>query len=141
MIIADFECPKCGKIREEIVHSAVWQGTCPECHCLTKRIITLGGVNCANEDARHIREAARTLLDPETARHSDKAHVRDLAENPTRSNLKRYLKAEGLRYAENERGAPPLFRKPEPINREKLRKEVLDGYRKRNSISIETSRH
>jgi len=144
MIIADFECAnkRCKKLEEDVlIESHVWYKTCRHCGHDAKRIITIGRVNMANEDAQHIREAAKTLLDPETARHSDKPHVRDLAESPTRSNLQRYLKAEGLRYAENEKGAPPLYRKPEPINREKLRREVLDGYRKERSISIETSRH
>lgn len=141
MIIADFECTKCGKTTEDIVDSSVWEGTCPECGGKTKRIMTLGGVNCANEDAKHIRESAAALLDMETARRSEKPHVRELAENPTRSNLNRYLKAEGIRYAENEKGAPPLFRNREPVNRERIRKEVYEQFRRQNSISIETSRH
>lgn len=141
MIIADFECPKCGHIHEDIIDSSVWEGTCPECGEKTKRIMTLGGVNCANEDARHIRDSAATLLDMETARHSDKPHVRDLAENPTRSSLNRYLKVEGIRYVENERGAPPVFQRQKPIDRERMRREIYDTYRKSKSITIETSRH
>ena len=124
MIIADFECTECGKVAEDIIDSSVWEGTCPECGGKTKRIMTLGGVNCANEDAPHIRESAATLLDMETARHSDKPHIWDLAENPTRTNLNRYMKAEGIRYMENEKGGPPVFRHREPINRERLRKEL-----------------
>jgi len=141
MIIADFECMKCGHIHEDIIDSSVWEGTCPKCGGKTKRIMTLGGVNCANEDAKHIRDSASSLLDMETARYSDKPHVRELAENPTRSNLNRYLKAEGIRYAENEKGAPPIFQRRQPIDRDRLRKEVYDTYRQSKAITIETSRH
>lgn len=139
MIIADFECTnkQCKKQEPDVfIENHVWYKRCPYCGHDAKRIITLGSVNTANEDAPHIRESARALLDPDTARHSDKPHVRALAENPTRSNLNRYLKAEGIRRAENEGGAPPRYRAPEKPDKEQIRKEVYEKYRERNAIRL-----
>lgn len=136
MIISDFECTKCGAVTEDIIDSSVWEGTCPECRGRTKRLIGIGAVNTVNDDAPHIRESARTLLDPDTARHSDKAHVRDLALNPTRANLKRYMNVEKIRYVENEKGAPPAFTRPPKPDRTQQKEAAYEALRKSRAIEV-----
>jgi predicted DsbA family dithiol-disulfide isomerase len=142
MIIVDFRCqnPACGRIEVDVMTDAGnWKSTCPWCWNESKRIIAIGRVNTANDDAVHIREAAKALLDPDTARKSDKPHVRELAERPTRANLNRYLKAEGLRYAENEKGGPPVYKRPEKVDMTKAKKEVYESFRKSRALTVNAS--
>lgn len=138
MIIADFECPKCGHIHEDIIDSSAWEGICTKCGEKTKRIMTLGGVNCANEDALHIRQSAEALLDMDVARQSKDPIERALANSPTRSNLKAYLKHKNLRYVENENGGPPVYRKPRGFDMGKVHREVMERFRMRNRLEIRT---
>ena len=130
MILADFECTKCGSVIEDIIDSSIWEGTCSECHGRTMRLPGIGRVNTVNDDAPHIRDSAKHLLDPDTAHLSDKAHVRDLALNPTRTNLNRFMKAEKIRYVENEGGAPPVYKRPEKPDTSKLREAMHNAVRK-----------
>ena len=142
MIIVDFECQnkRCGAIEMDVmIDSNEWERTCPACGAESKRIIAIGRINTANDDAVHIREAAKALLDPDTARKSDKPHIRELAENPTRSNLNRYMKAEGIRYAENEKGGPPVYKRPAKVDMTKAKKEAYESYRKANALTVHAS--
>jgi hypothetical protein len=109
---------------------------CPKCGIMSLKQVCVCKVNVLNEDAPHIRESVNALLDMETAHLSDKAHVRELAAHPTRSNLKRYLKAEGLRYAENEGGAPPRYKRPEAPDTSKIVKELIEKKRKRDGLEV-----
>jgi len=137
MPIYDYNCKKCGEFESIERISDTWT-ICPTCGKRAKRIISLGGtaVNMTNEDALHVRQSAEILLNKETAPTDPRPHVRDLANNPTRSNLKRYLKVEGLRYAENEGGAPPRYRKPEGRDRGAITKELLEKHRARTAIEV-----
>lgn len=137
MPLYDFKCPKHGLFEEFLSSSETFSFVnCPKCGIMSPKQPCVCKVNIANEDAPHIRESANALLDMETAHLSDKAHVRELAAHPTRSNLKRFLKAEGLRYAENEGGAPPRYRKPEEPDRTKIIKEVIEKKRKRERLEV-----
>jgi hypothetical protein len=143
MIIADFECQnrRCRKREDDVlIENHVWYKTCPICGYESKRIPSIGRVNMANDDAVYIREAAKVLLDPDTARNSDKRHVRELAENPTRSNLNRYLKTEGLRYAENEKGAPPIYQRPAKVDMTKAKQEAYESYKKDRALTVNAAR-
>lgn len=133
MILADFQCTyrKCGRIEEDLfIESGQWYKQCPACRNLSKRIPSIGRINTVNDDASHIRDAARHLLDPDTAHLSDKVHVRELATNPTRSNLNRFLRAEKIRYAENEGGAPPRYKRPPKPDTTKQREAMHNAIRK-----------
>ena len=135
--IYDYACKKCG-IFESIERISDTWTNCPTCGKYSNRIISMGksAVNTANEDALHVRQSAAALLNKETAAKDPRPHVRDLANHPTRTNLKRYLKAEGLRYAENEGGAPPRYRKPEGRDRGQIAKELYEKHRERNAIEV-----
>jgi hypothetical protein len=106
---------------------------------MSRKLISACRVNIANEDALHIRQSAEALLDRETAHLSDKPHVRALAAKPTRTNLKAYLKAEGLRYAENEGGAPPVYRKPPPVDEKKLAEKVMQARIKDRRLEVRST--
>lgn len=141
MIMADFECTnkRCKKLAQDVlIDSYIWYRRCPYCGHDAKRIITLGSVNCANEDAQHIRESAAALLDMETARHSKDPIERALAESPSRSNLNAYLRHKNLRYVENEKGGPPVYRKKPDPDMSRVQREVMERYRDRNRLEVRT---
>lgn len=131
----DFECPKHG-LFEAFEDAEKTMVPCPICCKMSRKRPSIGRVNVSNEYAAHIRDSARALLDPETAHLSDKEHVRALAKCPTRSNLYRYLKAEGLRYAENEGGAPPRYRKPQEPGAGEVAADLLARKKKRDALEV-----
>lgn len=131
----DYECPRHG-LFESFGDSENKSVLCPRCGRISSKRPSIGRVNVANEDASHIRESAKALLDPETAHLSDKEHVRALAANPTRTNLQRYLKAENLRYVENEGGGPPRYRKPQEPDAGRITDELLRKKRKRDALEV-----
>lgn len=137
MPIYDYECRDCGRF-EAITTVDDTRILCPTCKKKAKRIISLGrnAVNMSNEDALHIRQSADILLDKERAAKDPRAHVRDLANNPNRTNLKKYLKAEGLRYVENEGGAPPRYRRPEGRDSGSITSELYQKHRERSKVEI-----
>ena len=137
MPVYDYSCRKCGIFEQLAKVNEVW-ASCPSCGKNSKRIISIGksAVNMANEDVLHVRQSADILLNKETAANDPRPHARALANNPTRTNLKNYLKAEGLRYAENEGGAPPRYRKPEGRDREAITGELYQKHRERSAIEV-----
>ena len=137
MPLYDFECPKHGKY-EDFCDSNISLHYCPKCGKRSHKLLSIGRINVSNEDAPHIRESANALIDKETARFSDDPHTRALAEKPTRSNLNAYLKANKLRYAENEGGAPPRYRPPAPVDTKALVNEVYQKKRKRDRLEVRT---
>lgn len=114
MPLYDYECPACGNITERIAATDDECLPCPECGNIARRIITMSGVHCANEDAAWIRSAAE-MADPHGG-----PHCRELIKNPTRANLKKWMRKEGLRHKEP--GERPTTRPPqaEPPSVDKL---------------------
>ena len=92
MPIYDFKCEKCGKIFEKI---AGINETVSCCGVPSKRVITQSGVFCANEDADWIRRVI-----PAVNKKSKVPETQEFLKSPTRSNLKKHLKASGLRWLE-----------------------------------------
>jgi len=128
MILSDFKCKNknCGFIFEEIITPDVKTLKCPRCGSEAKRIITTSTVNLANEDAPWIRSILE-VVDKE----SNKPETIEFLRNPTRSNYKRWMKAEGLRHLEP--GEKP--QKPK-IDLDKIKERVLEKYRERTRIEI-----
>lgn len=91
MILYDFECERCGNTIEVFTDSQTNTGTCPLCGGKTKKIISIGRVNCMNEDANWIRSVTE-VVDKEGGQH-----CQEFLKNPTRSNYKKWMKGEGLR--------------------------------------------
>jgi hypothetical protein len=48
------------------------------------------------------------------------------------------LKDKKIRYAENEGGAPPRFKKPEPVNVKNIAKEMWQKKQKRDRMELIT---
>lgn len=111
MILADFQCKACG-VHERIVDSGMWHDKCPTCGRKTKRIMSVSGVYTGNQDGSYAKESAAALLDMDAAKRSPDPLERELAANPNREHLRKYMRAKSLRHAENEGGAPPTYRKP-----------------------------
>lgn len=134
----DFECQNasCGRIHEALEHDSVLARVCPFCQWHAKRIISVSGAFCANEDAEWVRSSAAALLDPDIARKSHDPIERRLAENPTRSNLSAYMRHKGLRIVENEKGGPPVYRKPEGPDRAAIRKQLVEKHVARRRIEV-----
>ena len=137
LALFDFECPEHG-IFESLIDRKFWLEKCPVCGKMCHKIISACKINVANDDAQHIRESANALIDRETARFSDDPITKALAEKPTRSNLNAYLKDKKIRYAENEGGAPPRFKKPEPVDTKSIAKEMWQKKQKRDRLEVRT---
>lgn len=114
VILVDFECanPTCGTIFEELAAPAQEFMFCPACGSRAKRIISVSGAYLGNQDAKWIRESAEALVDKEAAVHSKDPLERQLATNPTREAVRAYMQQKGLRYFENQGGAPPRWKRP-----------------------------
>ena len=139
MPIYVYECDKCGDQTEHILSiHADPQMNCHKCEGgVARRIIVASGQYCANQDSPWVRSSAAALLDPDIARKSHDPIERRLAETPNRENLKAYMKHKGLRIAENEKGGPPVYRKPERgPDRAIVRKQLTEKLIARRRIEI-----
>lgn len=125
--VYDFECEK-GHITESIEHHSVDNIQCRRCRGRARKIITLNGPNCVNEDADWIRSVLDVVDKDSRARH-----VLEFRQNPTRENYRKWMKNEGLRHLE-----PGEERKPYPDapDMSKARKEVWDKHVRRNRLEV-----
>ena len=80
-IIADYEC-KDGHINEHIVESGTSFAKCPVCGKQAKRIITINGVNTANENSGWIKSTL-DVVDKE----NPAPHVQDFVNTPRLYNI------------------------------------------------------
>lgn len=138
MIISDFECQGCGGIFEELINSGDWHSNCPKCGEMSNRIITVGRVYMGNSDGSWAVDSANALLDIDVSRMSNDPLERALATNPTRENLRRYMRSRGLRIAENEKGAPPVYKRPDPPDLSRISDQLYHRLRDRRSVTLRT---
>jgi len=125
----DFECPKCGNIEERIVHHSVGFVKCSKCQKgASKKIISVSGTNCFNDDSPWVRTVLEVV-----DKDSKAPHVVEFRKNPTRQNYKNWMKGEGLRHME-----PGEERKPytKDVDTTKLNKEVWEAHRERNRMVV-----
>jgi len=135
MILVDFSCRRCG-VYERIVDAGTWTDKCPTCGRKTKRIFSVSRVYLGNQDGSYAAESAAALLDMDIARRSADPLERNLATNPNRENLQKYLKAKGLRHAENEKGAPPVYRRPPDPDLKSIADALMRRHQERKRIEI-----
>jgi len=126
----DYECRHCGKIKEILTDSDETDIIPCLCGGNAHRIISAPGVHLGNQDAKWIRESAAALIDREVALKSKDPLERKLATNPDRASVKAYMKQKGLRYYENEKGAPPVYKKPPEIDTRSIGEAVYKKFRK-----------
>lgn len=97
MPLYDYSCSRCGRIYELLFKIAdrPHAVNCHVCGGFALRRIAVSGVHCANDDAPWVR----TVVDVVDKKSQNPA-TREFIKNPTRSNLDRHLKANGLRHAD-----------------------------------------
>ena len=127
MPLFDYQCDQCGHIHEEVQHWNVYTVPCPKCEGNAQKIISLSGVNTANNDAEWIRSIVE-VVDKDSSDPVDVA----MRTNPTRDNMKRWMKEKGLRHFEpgeerNNRPDPPdMDRLTEATFRERQKRHALE---------------
>ncbi len=127
MRIYDFECQKCDLIFEAFVNVNEMSLRCKKCGRPAKRIISISGSAWRNEDAPWIRSCLEVV-----DKDSRKSHVVEFRKNPNRTNLKKWLKGEGLRHMHEGEKIP----KREEVDLTAVNKEVWQAYRKRNALEV-----
>lgn len=133
MPIYDYECTnmECRHIHERYARADQEEVSCPRCAADAVRIISASGHFCANEDADWIRTVTEVV-----DREDKSPTTQRFLKNPTRTNLKRFMSEKGLVPLENERGGPPVFKGPPPVDSERLTKATFERFRKRNRLEI-----
>lgn len=97
MPLYDYECEHCHNLHERFykLDNRPKAIPCHRCGQPAWRNISVPGVNCSNDDAPWVR----TVVDVVDKKSQNPA-TREFIKNPTRSNLDRHLKANGLRHAD-----------------------------------------
>lgn len=124
MPVYDWECLKCGTVFEAI-RQVDETADCPNCGGETKRLISVPGVNCHNEDADWIRSVTE-VVDKEGGRAAQ-----EFLKNPTRTNYHNWMREEGIRPFEKGESI-----KPAPVDTSRIEREVIERHRQRNRIEI-----
>ena len=76
---------------------------CPNCGFSARRLMSVPGVNVANQDADWIRSVTEVV-----DKDSDKPATKEFLKDPTRKNYQAWMKSEGIRpYEPGERTTPP----------------------------------
>lgn len=138
MPIYDYECKECGHLAVDVIAGIDDQLLdCPECTRKMERIISMSGVHTANEDAEWIRSVTE-IVEKEPHCVASQEFLR----SPTRTNLKRWMDAKGLRHIENHHGGPPLainrrhIRKQQQETDTKILKAVMERRAKRHTLHV-----
>lgn len=130
MIAADFQCPS-GHITEAFCH---WKQKKIVCKCgkKAKRIITMGGVNTANDTPPWLKSVVDVV-----DKTSHKSHVREFVKNPNRKTYKAWMKGEGIRPLDHtEHGGPPVYHQPPETDTARVREEVARRHFERKRIEL-----
>jgi putative FmdB family regulatory protein len=124
MPLYDYECPRCGKIEEHYALPDEKEMAC-SCGVMARRIFSPGNKH-PNEDAGWIASVLE-VVDKEGGPHCQ-AFLKD----PTRTNYRNWMKAEGLRPFED--GEKPG--RPSGPDMGKIRKEVWEKDVRRRRIEL-----
>jgi len=132
MPLYDYECPSCGIIPDVFAGINDDTTTCPHCGAESRRIVSISGQYCGNQDATWLK----SVLDV-VDKSSRKPHVRAFVDNPTRENYKRWMKGEGIVPADHKvHGGPPVYQKPPDPDMTSVNKEVWEKHRARKRIEL-----
>jgi len=125
MPLYEMECPACGH-QFEVIAGIDEIIDCPKCAGTAKRLISVHGPNLVSQEAEWIR-SVRDVVDKEGG-----PAAQEFLKRPTRDNLNAWMKAEGVRHMEP--GEKP--RKPDPVNMDRINKEVWEKHQRRNRVEI-----
>lgn len=109
MPVYDYECYEC-EHRFEVIESPSQQAarSCPECGKASRRIISAGRCFTGNNEAAWVKTVQDVVAKGEDADAHDR---RFLSSGMTKNDLKRWMKAKGLRHLEP--GEPTKPPKPD----------------------------
>jgi len=124
----DFKCTKCGNIDERIEHHTAELVGCSKCKGVAKKIISVRGPNCSNDNSQWVRSVLEVV-----DKDSKAPHVVEFRKNPTRQNYRKWMKGEGLRHLEPGEENKPY---PAPADLTQLHKEVWAAHRARNRMVV-----
>lgn len=98
MPIYDFECtnPDCKNVSEHVVNLGTSEVSCPACGSPAAKIFSPMGAGTFNEDAAWIRSVLEVV-----AKDSTKPYTQEFLRRPTRANMQRWMRAEGIRHVED----------------------------------------
>jgi hypothetical protein len=125
--IFDFHCDLCETTHEALIETDREWHPCPKCEQMARKVIGIPGAHCANEDAPWIRSICEVV-----DKDSRKPHNVEFLRNPTRTNLKRWMEGEGVRWFE--KGEKPQ-KPPIMSDAERVRK-TFERHRKRTALEI-----
>lgn len=100
---------------------------CPKCGYGGRRIISIHGANCANEDADWIKSVTEVV-----PKDSNIPAEREFLRNPTRSNMKEWMKVRGLRHMES--GEKP--RRPTSLDDHRITRQLMERHMERNRLEV-----
>ena len=124
MPIYEAECQACNH-QFETIANVDEEIECPLCGFSCKRLIGVPGVNIFNNDAAWIKSVTE-VVDKEGG-----AHCQRFLKDPTRENMREWMKKEGIRHYE---AGEPI--KPSQPDMSRVHREVLDKHRARNRIVV-----
>lgn len=96
MPIYDYVCDNCNLEEEHIEPIDRTEIPCGHCTGTMHRIFSPLGACAFNQDAAWIRTVLEVV-----AKDSNKPATREFVKNPTRENMQRWMRAEGIRHLEN----------------------------------------
>ncbi len=128
MPIYDFQCDSCGKVEEHVTSFQTQEIPCSSCEGTLKRQFSFGPGFVWNEDAAWIR----TIIEV-ADKDSKKPHVVEFLKNPTRSNLKAFMKGENIRHMEP---GEEVSRRRDDMNYQKMTEKLLREHKKRTALEV-----
>lgn len=94
ILLFDYECPSCQVIEEHMVAVHDEAVICEKCGAVMTKVFVSAGSRLP-DDAAWIKTVLEVV-----AKDSTKPHTREFLKNPTRENMRRWMKAEGIRHLE-----------------------------------------
>ena len=126
MPVYDQECPQCG-VFEAIAGYEESLLPCPMCGKQSRRIIS--GSHRNNDDAPWIRTVLEVV-----DKHGKEPETKEFLRNPTRSNMKAWMKARGLRHMEP--GEEKTVRYDDTQDRKRRAQYMMEQHRKRTALEV-----
>ncbi len=123
----DFLCQKCDLTFEAFVNVNEMSLRCKKCGRPAKRIISISGVSCANQDADWIRSCLEVV-----SKDDNRPHVLEFRKNPNRTTLKAWMKGQGIRHMDKGEEIP----KREDIDLTSVHKQVWQKFRARQALVV-----
>lgn len=128
MIIKDYMCRECQNITEHCVKTPPPMTTqCPVCNGVAEKILTVNQTQ--PYDAPWIA-GVREVVD----KSGKKPWCNEFLKHPTRANLQKWMKGEGLRHRDP--GEPSIPKVDREGRRRQIKKNVLKAWKQGEAITV-----